>query len=1171
MHREGDIRRQAATIMGETIATFHAGYVKEVPSYHHPDPKEMTDLRLAEYYISHILYPDHKIISYHRRWLHYTLKTVLESLLTRCDEKRQSEFTAIFLRFFHLKDGMDDDTLFTLLDTATSMPLTGCTEEDLQRLLAFAAAAAARKSLAIRGAVLSLLEVLLNKDCVKDAARRAIRDLSVEDHRALAVRRAALLSAKAGEEALHQLRDDEISAIFLENLKSATPWMVKKHNIALLQMAAANSSASQALHIATHLSNLLMVSEQVTIRRTAGAVLLRIAPHLYVDQRNEIAVELTRGLETGQQEYAKYIPGYLGRFYLYLAPALLDEALNQLDTALSSPNTAIVSAALSTVGVLYENYAGYRGCFGESEESYRTRQRRILGMLLKGLAGFRDEVRREALQVIGEHVFGSKVLSREEKRRAFALCAKKLLFLMEETGDSDMTFFYRAATMGQIYRFITLEQQLHGGFAFEERQKVAFFPGTFDPFTLSHKGIVRMIRDLGFEVMLSIDEFSWSKKTQPHRIRRRLATTSVADEFNVHVFPENFPVNLTNSADLKALRETFANKELYIVVGSDVVQGASAYRGEVSENSIHTFHHVVFRRGHEKAADTSCIRGKVVELKLPRHLEDISSTRIRDAIDANRDISNLIDPVAQEYIYRHSLYLREPLNKPVLQAEELLFHTCETLSESQCNMLRRGLLSRWSEAEAFLKSVQRHKDTVIMLRREKTGEVMGLVCYRCLSSHQLLDRLGDTRLSSYVRDRSGGKAVAISGVYVPKGPQQAELSQYLLTEALVTALREEYTYAFYSPFSQMIPPYVRSVLNLQGFVSAPPVPGCKDLLVADMRRPIILTRNMDTVIKAPLAENPRVRSVLLQAHQRLQKTLTMFYPGHLVLSISATLLHRRLVGRVAAINGVPSVPVTPRTLGGKICVPYGKILRSAAMPNTVTKTLHTDKVYEPDLSSYSIDAYPGYSTLENQVRAIRSFDRPAILVDDMLHDGKRLKRIIPLMEKEGAKVDTVLVGYLTGLGRDTAQELGCHTESVYYLPNLRMRFVESTLYPFIGGDSVRRGENDGVFHPAINRIFPYAVPDYPENCADGSAFALSRCCLENARDILMVLEAEYCMAFSRNLTLERLGEVIISPLFPDKGSTVSYETGRCASAYVENDLEMLLRMHSDSIKVVFGG
>ena len=54
------------------------------------------------------------------------------------------------------------------------------------------------------------------------------------------------------------------------------------------------------------------------------------------------------------------------------------------------------------------------------------------------------------------------------------------------------------------------------------------------------------------------------------------------------------------------------------------------------------------------------ISGKVVELELPEHLEDISSTRIRENIDLNRDISNLIDPSVQEYIYYNGLYLREP-------------------------------------------------------------------------------------------------------------------------------------------------------------------------------------------------------------------------------------------------------------------------------------------------------------------------------------------------------------------------------------------------------------------------------------------------------------------------------------------------------------------------------
>ena len=38
-----------------------------------------------------------------------------------------------------------------------------------------------------------------------------------------------------------------------------------------------------------------------------------------------------------------------------------------------------------------------------------------------------------------------------------------------------------------------------GNLEIKERNQVAFFPGTFDPFTLSHKEIVREIRDRGYE------------------------------------------------------------------------------------------------------------------------------------------------------------------------------------------------------------------------------------------------------------------------------------------------------------------------------------------------------------------------------------------------------------------------------------------------------------------------------------------------------------------------------------------------------------------------------------------------------------------------------------------------------------------------------------------------
>ena len=659
-----------------------------------------------------------------------------------------------------------------------------------------------------------------------------------------------------------------------------------------------------------------------------------------------------------------------------------------------------------------------------------------------------------------------------------------------------------------------------------------------------------------------------SSDLQPHRIRRRIASISTAGEFHVHVFPEDFPVNIANPANLEALRAAFPGREVSIVVGSDVVSNASSYKKPPEEHSIHTFDHIIFRRGKEKP-DYSAVTGKVVELQLPDHLEDISSTRIRDAIDRGRDISNLIDPVAQEFIYLHGLYLREPQDKPILRTEDMAFVHCLELTEETARLLEKTALAGHPDTGGLFEKLRRLGDHLYLLRHGESGPVLGFASFRCVDSHQLFARLENIDLTGYVRQQAGGRALVISGIYVPRGPQQLDLCQLLLTEVLTLALRQEYAYALFCPAEATVA-YVREILSLQGFVTAPVDCG-QELLTVDMRRPIVITRNMDTTIKAPLSANPRVLAVLSEAHRRLQKALTALYPGCLVLSMSAGVIHHRLLHRITACNGVPPTPVEPRTLGECVCVPFGKILRGVAVPNTVTKTLHTDKVYEPDLSTFSIESYPFYSPLADQVRTIHAFGRPVILVDDMLHDGKRIRRLAPLFEANGTPIRQVLVGYLTGMGRDIMEQLGCPVDGIYYLPNLRMRFVESTLYPFIGGDTVRRAEAmAGGLHPAVNRIFPYAAPDFTEDCADGSTYRLSLTCLENARDILLTLETEYRALYARNLTLSRLGEAVILPQCPDKGGCMAYDLSRAPSTYLDNDIEMLQRLRAN-VKIVIGG
>lgn len=1148
MHREGDIRRQAAALLGEIIAGFHAGYAKERPADIRPDPKAITDVDQWRLYLDKILYPDHKLMPQHRRWIGYTLKFAVGSLLSHCPG-REERFLAPVFAYYRRPEDLDDYTAFQLLDTAAALPDTAYTASRARQMMDFAAALSLRKDLTIRMAAVLLLDRLARLYPEDGRALEAVTAVPDGDSGTLRYLKQDVLSQGAPL----LLPEDVVSEIFLDNLKTATPWITKQGNLRLLTDFA-RSGKSPALHIATHLSNLIKVSDRVTVRHSAGNALLALAPRLTADQRNEVAVELCRGLELGQQEFTKYIPDYLGRFALWLPPAELDEVLDDLRVNLSSSDSRVTASVLDTVGVIYEAYDAYRSRFPETDDAYRRRRERLLGLLMRGLSGIDGATRQEALFVLGRRVFGSGELGRHEKRRAFMLTQRKLLSAQDEFPGKGLTFYYRAAMLGKLYRFITEERLFHKGFDFGAPRPVAFFPGTFDPFTLSHKGIVRAIRDQGFEVLLAIDEFSWSKKTQPYRLRRRIAAMAVADVFHVSIFPEDFPVNIANPENLHELRAAFPGRSVSIVVGSDVVLHASSYKKSVTPDSIHTFDHVVFRRTEPDAepADYSCITGKVLELTLPPQLEEISSTRIREAVDANRDISNLIDPTVQEFIYRRGLYLREPQDKPVLRTEDLSFLPA---SPETAEKFLRTMLSV-PTAAALRTQIESRGDDV-MVCRDTDGTILGAASYACLDSARLFARLGDPALSGLVRQNAGGRTLLISGLFVPRGERQSDLCQLLITEVLTLALSREFTYALYLPLEGAVSGYGRQLLTLQGFV---PAGESTDALAVDMRCPIVLSRNVDTAVKAPFSSSPRVLAAIAAAHRRLQAALTKLQPGSLVLSLSAGVIYHRLLQRITGRNGVPAEPTTPRVLGPDICVPYGKILRGVAVPNTVTKTLRTDKVYEPDLSTYSIEAYPDYSPLPDQVRTIHAFARPVILVDDMLHDGKRIRRLAPLLAETNTPVDQVLVGYLTGMGRDLMEQLGYDVDAIYYLPNLRLRFVESTLYPFIGGDTVRRSEAlPGGLQPAVNRILPYAAPEYT-GMDDETAWELSLCCLENARDILLALETEFRSLYARNLTLSRLGEAVILPLCPDKGGCMTYDLSRAASTYLEGDIELLKRM-----------
>ena len=1154
MHREGDIRRQAAALMGRMIAGFDEEHRKELPVGVKIPDADVTSLDLWKKYLFAIIFPDHKVTEQHKRWIGYAFRIIIISFFNNCKEDEKEKGIKLLLECY--SDAvMDDATAFVIVDSMPYIPLSLCSEDEIKQLITLTAKMVSRQSLEIRIGVLNFLEHITKqyKEGISAAEIKLILSIfdAVPDeitgilYLKMKVMRNIGKMQEEGKKYsdVLKLKKGTISEIFLENLKVGTPWIVKIVNIDFLLEFSEAGNRESLLHIATHLSNLIKVSERVNVRHKAGQGLLEIIDRLYLDERNEIVVELMKGLEIGEYQVSKYIPEYLGALALYLHPNELDEFMSSLMKLQESINDRVSSVTLNTIGRMLQNYSKYKGRFKEEEGKYEERRNLILSMLLRGLSNYREVVSQEAFFVIGKYIFASATVPQEEKYTIFEKIYKKVLTLLSDRKEVKLSLFNNAAVLNDIYRFISDHFSVYQDFPIKDSGKIAFFPGTFDPFSLSHKGIVRTVRNLGFEVYLALDEFSWSKKTQAHMIRRQIITMSIADESDVYMFPDDIPVNIASASDLKRLKEIWPEREIYITVGSDVIANASSYKAAPSEGSIHNFNHLVFKRisdveGNLQLDDFSeqysKITGDIIELTLPPHLEDISSSRIRENIDLSRDISNLIDPIVQNFIYDNSLYLREPQYKHILQSKKINISS----SGMDSNGIRR-----------------------LTIRDDEAGGKTAARClYKELKSANIYKELKNQESSTYIRERASGKIVIISDIHFSKDTGIRDPVQMLLTEVLSECLKSDFTYAVIEgePREEVV-----SALERQGFEKLVFSGGSKVIYVVDMKFPVALLKNIETIIKSPFNENERVISVIDHAHRELQTALVKLYPGSLVLSIDSDILHRKLVSIIAKDNNVPLEPYNEKRLGPLMCVPFGELLKGKAVPNTVTKALHTEKVFNGRINGFTIKEFPFYSPIINQLRTIKSFNRPVMLLDDFLHKGYRMKALDPMLKKEQLHVEKIIAGILSGRGRDLMEIQGRDVESAYYLPNLRNWFTETVMYPFIGGDSIETSNvvTAGII-PSINLILPYVAPSFLQDMQKHKVFELSMTCLQNTKNILRMLEEEYQAKFERNLTLNRLSEVISTPRMPERGDCVRYDMNLPPSVYVANDIELLMRLEN---------
>lgn len=1176
-HKEEDIRKEAAELIGLLISQYDEEYRKELPKYIDKENLQSSSNKILENILDQILYPDHKIAELPIEW-QYNIKTIIKSLFHNSPREDYEKYSKVMLKYYDNYSTIAPKGQFYLAQTIKYIPTKYLLNKDLDRFHIYILNQLDSNYLEIRLTTLDIIDEIFeelqsNIHFIQLLEKWVLKNIIASPYPAENYLKYKIALKLNLEKHILQVlknnykKDEEnVSNIFLKNLKTATDWMSKKINIDILYDQVKKSPHSLGLHTGMHFCNLLKVSAFEKVRNYAGHTLLNIFEFLTYEERNDICIELLRALEMQNYQFTKYIPDYLGKLILYLPPNELEEIIDDFENKVKQSNTQIVFLLLKTTGICIENYSGYNSRFQEDKYIRDQRLNRLLGILLNGMASFDKEINTESFRIIGSHLFNSNKLSLKEKKHIFSLMGKKILTLLAQKEDDEFLFLINSASLNHIYRFISDYEFYYGAIKGKQISSVAFFPGSFDPFSLSHKEIALEIRDKGYEVYLAVDEFSWSKRTQAHKFRRDIINMTIAHEKDIYLFPSEIPINISNDKDLKKLKNLFPKKEIYIVIGTDVLINASAYS---KDGLITQFPHIIFHRKSLQSEEgddlilkekLKMLKGKILMLSLPPQYEDISSTQIRESIDLNRDISKQIDPLAQQYIYKYGLYLREPQYKRLVQTKTLEVEIIDKIDNNILNYIYKEFRGKLN-IEFLSRLKKKLEPNILMIKDTKNDQMLGFSTFYWVKSGNLFDEFENSSITQYIRNHAKGKLVVISGVYSKN--KEEYIWDIVLNETLAHCVASDYNYAIYKDeLNYNSNFYLEENLPLQGFIKTPFKHNYNSIFVVDMNNPITLNQDLENLLKPPYDEDFEIKDIINKTRKELKKAISNLYPGQLLLSFNRDMVYSKLIQKICDSNQVSTIQGRIKKLGPNMCVPFGTILNGTILPNTVTKTMHTEKIFNSSITNFTIQAFPNYLSLENQAKVLSSFNRPIILVDDLLHKGYRINVIEPILKNAGIKIKKIIVGILTGKGKEIGNIKNIQVDSAYFVPNLKLWFNESDQYPFIGGDMVfRKNEEDDYLIPSINLILPYASPSFIKNTSPKAIYNLSKTCLENSKKIFETIEKSYQNINEKNLTLWRLGEVLMYPRKPDIYKAMDYKNLR-PSTCIEMDLEHLKRLEN---------
>lgn len=969
---------------------------------------------------------------------------------------------------------------------------------------------------------------------------------------------ARLADAGGLAERCRELRESgraPVREVMLRNLKSRVGWVEKKVNCdyliarALARLARGEDPETHfANEVAFHLANILKVSRVEGARFHAGRCLLEVAPRLSVQQRNDLAVELLRSLQLDVEAVTRYIPRFLAAVVASLPEQEFLEILDDIEVDARRGSEALQRLLLQTSGWLLLQVP--------TEQLDRRVLRRLAGILMGALAEERASTVHEALAQVSM-VFDRmlrKSTGDDRFTQLLALATKQFLTLVAHRQGDRGRFFLVASALNH------LDHALHRARPrprFPHRPSLALMPGTFDPFTVGHAEVTTQALKYVDEVLVQVDDYSWRKHAQPRRVRQELAWRALAPLPEAFLSPLEPAINIARQASLASLPRRLRGRPVYLVVGTDVLEGASAYRS--ADSAVWDIPHILIHRqdvpSTQWRSKLAMFRAGVEVATVAPRVSAVSSTSVRRALRRQEALESLCDPLVARILSERQLYLNFPSSKETVNVPrlQLTVDPGAGIPSELAHVTRLEALSPGGRRS-------RGRSETMVLREGESGRPLAALKWTEVPAAELPVAVNDRTLTPHLDGRLLGRGALVTAVAADGPLAECAAITPLLAKAMARWMDGGLLFALFG-LAPGAGAALEGSLTQSGASwlteSVTAAGGGLRWAVASLTDPLLLLWDMGFVLQPRYGEAPAVRRVIEENRRAIASFFAARHPGSALLQVQ----EREVKRDVAAW-------ARERLTGegkGWVVLGLGTFFARDLVGEFPTMAVELERFLTWEGYEAGSHPAPGSPPLELQLHTARSLGRDALLLAPILIDVEPLLQVAEAARAAGVRLREVLVGMTSASVHATLHLKGIHHRCGAIVPRWRGVLRESAIAPFIGGWNIlgRSYMQTGSLLPSLNDCLPYHDP-HPMGLDRGGALDFSRLALELTRRLLEAIEELFRTSESRFLSLPELGAVVRIPRCPPMPEGFEPPRDRLPSQLLAEDLRALARLHPES-------